>query len=100
METLLQVPESSPPSTINEVLSSLRQEKLIPRHESKNWGDWIHLEGYLTVVSIESMRGLTRSATIEHGEDEESEAPIPEILRAFDRLGWHGVDADGEYPLA
>lgn len=99
METLLQLPESSQPSTISEVLSSLRQEQLVPRHEAKNWGDWIHLDGYLTVISIESMRGLTRSATIEHGEDEETEEPIPAILRAFGRLGWHGMDADGEYQL-
>jgi hypothetical protein len=99
METLLQVPESNEPSTLSEVLDSLRKEKLSPRHEAKNWGDWIHLAGYKTVISIESHRGLTRSATIEHGEDEETGEPIPAILRAFGRLGWHGIDDDGEFAL-
>lgn len=99
METQLQANESEPPSTISEVLSSLRQEKLEVRHEKKNWGDWIHFEGYLTVISIESMRGLTSAATIEHGEGEETDEPIPAIFRAFGRLGWHGIDEDGEFPL-
>ena len=35
----------------------------------------------------------------EHGEGEESEEPIPSILRAFGRLGWHGIDHDGEFAL-
>jgi hypothetical protein len=99
METLLQLSESEAPSTLSEVLDSLRKEDLEPRHESKSWGDWIHLEGYTTVISIESMRGLTRSATIEHGEDEETDEPIPSVLRAFGRLGWHGIDDEGEFSL-
>jgi hypothetical protein len=99
METQLQVPASREPSTISSVLAALREEKLVPRHEKKSWGDWIHFESYLTVISIDSMRGLTRSATIEHGEGEETDEPISEILRAFGRLGWHGVDEDGEFPL-
>ncbi len=99
METLVQLPESEPPSTISEVLSALRKEHLEPRHESKAWGDWIYLESYSTVISIESNRGLSSSATIEHGEGEEEGEPVSSILRAFGKLGWHGVDDDGEFPL-
>lgn len=100
METLVQLPESEAPSTIGEILSSLRKEHLEPRHQSKNWGDWIHLESYSTVISIECNRGLCGSATIEHGEGEEDGEPIPSILRAFGRLGWLGIDDDGEFPLS
>lgn len=99
METLLQLPEEEAPSTINEVLAALRKQDLEPRHEKKSWGDWIHLEGYSTVISIESNRGLSRSATIEHGEGEESDEPIPSIFRAFGQIGWHGIDDDGEFEL-
>jgi hypothetical protein len=99
METLVQLSESEAPSTISEVLSALRKQDLEPRHESKAWGDWIHLEGYTTVISIESNRGLSRSATIEHGEGEESDEPIPSIFRAFGQIGWHGIDDDGEFTL-
>ena len=53
METVLRLPESEDPVTIREVVSALRKEDLEPRHESKNWGDWIHLEGFRTVISIE-----------------------------------------------
>ena len=65
METLLKLHESETPSTITEVLSALRKQHLEPRHEKKSWGDWIHFEGYSTVISIESNRGLSRSATVE-----------------------------------
>jgi len=99
METLLKLPDSEPPSTISEVLASLRKEHLEPRHERKTWGDWIYLEGYNTVISIESNRGLSSSATIEHAEDEEEGEPATSIMRAFGRLGWHGIDDDGEFPL-
>lgn len=98
METVVHLPESEDPCTIREVLDALRKEKLEPRHEAKNWGDWIHLEGVRTVISIESMRGLTRNATIEHSDDDPEELS-PCILRAFGRLGWYGMDDDGEYPL-
>jgi hypothetical protein len=100
METLLRLPESATPTTITEVLASLRKEFLSPRHEGKSWGDWIHLECYDTVISIQSSNGTSNSATIEHGDGEEDGEPIDSILRAFARLGWHGVDDDGEYPLA
>jgi hypothetical protein len=99
METLLKLPDSEPPSTISEVLAALRKEHLEPRHERKTWGDWIYLEGYGTVISIESNRGLSSSATIEHSEEEEQGEPATSIMRAFGRLGWHGIDDDGEFPL-
>ena len=99
METVLQLNEDETPSTIAEVLSSLRKQQLEPRHEKKAWGDWIHIEGYTTVISIESDRGLSTSATIEHGEGEETDEPIPSIFRAFGALGWHGIDEEGEFPL-
>lgn len=99
METVVHLPESEPPSTIKEVLAALRKAELEPRHEAKNWGDWIHLEGFRTVISIESNRGLTSSATIEHGDEEEEGEPVDSILQAFGSLGWFGVDDDGEFPL-
>lgn len=99
METLIKLPDSATPSTITEVLASLRKEHFEPRHESKAWGDWIYLETYTTVISIESNRGLSSSATIEHGEGEEEGEPFTSLKRAFGRLGWMGVDDDGEYPL-
>jgi hypothetical protein len=99
METLIQIPESIPPSTVTEILAALRKEHIEPRHEAKAWGDWIYLNGYTTVISIECNRGLSSSATIEHGEDEEDGEPLASILRAFGRLGWHGIDDNGEFPI-
>jgi hypothetical protein len=99
METFVRVPESSPPSTLAEVLAALRKEHLDPRHEAKSWGDWIYLECYNTVISIEANYGLSSSATVEHGDGEEEGEPIVSILRAFGKLGWCGVDDDGEYSL-
>jgi hypothetical protein len=98
METVLHLPESEPPCTLSEVLAALSEQNLTPRHEQKNWGDWIHFEDYRTVISIESMRGLTRSATLEADESDAPD-PTPAILRAFGNLGWYGLDEDGEYPL-
>lgn len=98
MQTVVRVPESAEPSTIREVVAALRKEELEPKHDSKSWGDWIHLEGCNTVISIDSMRGLTSAATVEHAEDERND-PTPAILRAFHKLGWVGIDEDGEYPL-
>jgi hypothetical protein len=99
METLIQIPESIHPSTVTEILAALRKEHIEPRHEAKAWGDWIYLNGYTTVISIECNRGLSSSATIEHGEDEEDGEPLASILRAFGRLGWHGIDDNGEFPI-
>lgn len=99
METILQLSSSSAPSTLAEVLASLKKEYLEPRLESKAWGDWIYLVGYNSVISIESNRGLSSSATIEHAEGEEDGEVVQCIHRAFARLGWHGVDRDGEFAL-
>jgi hypothetical protein len=99
METLLQLSANSAPSTLTEVLDSLKKEHLEPRLESKAWGDWIYLEGYNSVISIESNRGLSSSATIEHAEGEETGELVLCIFRAFSRLGWHGMDEDGEFTL-
>lgn len=98
METQVILPDSEPPCTIREVVAALDKAKLKARHEAKSWGDWIYLEGHRTVISIESMRGLTGSATIEHAEGEE-QAPGQAILKAFCNLGWLGIDEDGPYPL-
>jgi hypothetical protein len=99
METLLKLPDNAAPSTISEILASLRKEHFEPRHEAKAWGDWIYLSTYTTVISIECNHGLSSTATIEHGEGEEEGEPIPSLYRAFGRLGWLGVDSDGEFPL-
>lgn len=99
METQVILPDSEPPCTIREVVAALGKANLKARHEAKNWGDWIHLEGHRTVISIESMRGLTSSATIEFAEGEEH-TPGLAILKAFASLGWLGVDKDGPYPLS
>ncbi len=99
METIVKVPESVPPSTLVEILAALRKEHLVPRHESKTWGDWIYLECYNTVISIEVNHALSSSATIEHGDGEEDGEPVASILRAFGKLGWHGLDDDGEFTL-
>lgn len=98
METQVVLPDSESPCTIDEVVAALDKAGVRARHEAKSWGDWIHLEGYETVISIESMRGLTGSATIEHAEGEE-QAPGKALLKAFADLGWQGMDEEGPYPL-
>lgn len=98
MQTVVQTPDDTTTSTIREVVNALKKQKLDATHEAKNWGDWIHLDGSTTVISIESMRGLTSTATIEHGEDE-ADDPRLAIFAAFHQLGWVGVDEDGPYPL-
>lgn len=99
METLLKLSDSSNPCTLIEVLDSLKKEHFEPRLESKAWGDWIYLAGYRSVISIESNRGLSSSATVEHADGEEEGEFVRCIYRAFGRLGWHGVDDDGEFAL-
>lgn len=98
MQTIVQVPEGSTPSTIREIVAALNEQLLEATHEVKNWGDWIHFTGCQTVISIESMRGLATTATIEHAEDERID-PTVAILKAFHQVGWVGLDEDGEYPL-
>lgn len=98
MHTVVRLPEGEVPCTIREVVSALNDQKLEARHEKKDWGDWITLGGTDTVISIESLRGLTSTATIEHGE-EEPEGLALRLQRAFHEIGWVGVDDDGLYPL-
>ena len=98
METRLHLPESEPPATIKEVLKELRAQKLKPVHEAKNWGDWINFPGHETVISIESVRGLTRHATVEPSPDDPDSLEIS-IISAFRKLGWYASDEDGEYQL-
>jgi len=98
METVLHRPETEKACSIKEVVSALHEQGLVPRHDKKNWGDWIHLAPNATVISIASERGLTRSATIEYAEGEDDHLEIP-IITAFRELGWYGMDEDGEYRL-
>lgn len=95
---MVQVPEGEVPCTITEVVAALKARKVEARHEKKDWGDWITLQGADTVISIESMRGLTTTATIEHAEDEPAGLAL-KLQQAFHQLGWVGVDEDGPYPL-
>lgn len=98
METRVHLPETEPPSSISEVVVSLRDQKLAPKHEKKDWGDWITFPNKATVISIESMRGLTSSATVEHAEEDGDEINM-QILAAFGKLGWMGSDEEGEFRL-
>jgi hypothetical protein len=98
METRIHVPEMEPPSSITEVIIALRSKQLEPKHEKKDWGDWITFQGKQTVISIESMRGLASSATIEHAE-EDGDVINRQILSAFGQLGWMGSDEEGEFRL-
>jgi len=99
METLLHLPDRKPPSSMVEVIQALRDRKLEPLHDHKSWGDWIVFPGYDTVISIESLRGLAKSATIEHADPEETEL-VNDILAAFGSLGWWGREGDEEFQLA
>lgn len=98
MNTVVQLPDDAVACTIREVVSSLRDQKVESRHEKKAWGDWIILRGTQTVISIESNRGLTSTATIEHAEDEPDGLAL-QLQAAFHGLGWVGVDEDGSFPL-
>ncbi|MBT8044091.1 MAG: hypothetical protein KJO79_03990 [Verrucomicrobiae bacterium] len=98
METRVHVPDMEPPSSITEVMVALRSQKLEPKHDKKDWGDWISFPGKQTVISIESMRGLASSATIEHAEADGDDINM-KILAAFGKLGWMGSDEEGEFRL-
>ena len=98
METRVHLPDMEPPSSITEVVVALRNKKLDPRHEKKDWGDWITFPGKQTVISIESMRGLASSATVEHAEEDGDDIHTS-ILAAFGQLGWMGSDEEGEFRL-
>ncbi len=97
METRVLAPEDKPLSAISEVILAFKSEKLSAKHDKQSWGDWIVFEGKTTVVSIESIRGLAGSATIEEGEGEEE--TVSAIIRAFRNLKWDGEDEDGRYCL-
>ncbi|PQJ29534.1 hypothetical protein [Rubritalea profundi] len=97
METRVHLPDSEPPATIREVVAALKKQKLIAKHDKQSWGDWINLDGLQTVISIESMSGLTTSATIEQAEGEDD--TFSSIIAAFRKLGWSGEDEDGSYAL-
>lgn len=98
MNTVVQAPDDGEPCTISEVVSALKSQKLEARHQKKDWGDWIMLSGSDTVISIDSMRGLTSTATIEHAENEADGLAL-QLQAAFHKLGWIGIDEDGPYPL-
>ena len=98
METPLHLPESKSPNSIREVMSALEKQGLSPRHDKKTWGDWINFGGADTVISIESVRGLSRMATVETGERDPEDVE-DSIMAAFRSLGWYGSDEDGEYQL-
>lgn len=98
MEIVVRLPEDRSPQTLQKVVTAIRSQKLGVKHEHKNWGDWLRLEGCETVISIECLNGLTSSATIEHSDDD-SEEVLPALYRAFDKLGWEGYDEDGPYCL-
>jgi hypothetical protein len=98
MDILVAAPESAGPSTLRAILAALRAQKLEVKHDHKNWGDWIRINGCETVISIEVTHGLSSTATIEHCEDD-SEDILPALYRAFDHIGWIGRDEDGEYHL-
>lgn len=97
METRVHLPESEAPATIREVVAALKKQKLVAKHDKQSWGDWINFEGKQTVISIESMRGLTTSASIEEAEGEDE--VFTACIAAFRKLGWNGEDEDGPYPL-
>lgn len=99
MEIVIRADESADPTTLQEVLQVLKKMYLTPRLDSRSWGEWIHLEGFRTVISIESRNGLTSSATIEVGDGEEEGEPLKSITAAFAKLGWHGINSDGIFEL-
>ncbi len=97
METQVHLPDTEPPATIREVVSALKKQKLKAKHDKATWGDWINFEEKQTVISIESANGLTTRATIEEAEGEDD--VLIACIAAFRKLGWHGEDAEGPYPL-
>ena len=97
METRVHLPDSEPPATIREVVAALKKQKLAAKHDKQSWGDWINIEGQQTVISIESMNGLTTNATIEEADGEDH--IFTSCIAAFRKLGWFGEDEDGPYPL-
>jgi hypothetical protein len=81
-------------TTLAKRRTGAKQRDAVIAHYGQNcW--WCGCE---TVISIEVAHGLTSTATIEHCEDD-SEDILPALYRAFDHVGWIGMDDDGEYRL-
>ena len=98
MNTLVQAADNSARCTIRDVIAALKAQKIQAQHDKQDWGDWIILKGCETVISIESVRGRTATATIEHADDE-PRGLARKLEIAFHQLGWVGVGEDGPYPL-
>ena len=98
VNTIVQASDDAPACTIGDVVAALKAHKVKAHHDGQDWGDWIVISGSDTVISIESMRELTTTATIEHAGGE-AKALSGRILAAFHQLGWVGVGEDGPYPL-
>lgn len=101
METRVVLEDNIPPQTIRSIVATLKSIQLKAVHDCKDWGDWITLSNSSIVISIESIRGLTSSATVElENEDDETELENQaKILKVFGKLGWKGEDEDGLYIL-
>ena len=97
METQVHLPDDQMPIVIGDVVKALKKQKLDAHHDKASWGDWINFNGKKTVIAIESANGLTTRATIEEAEGEDD--VLADCITAFRKLGWHGEDADGPYPL-
>lgn len=98
MDIVVTQSEDRPSTTLRQVITAIRAQDFTVTHDHKNWGDWLRLAGCETVISIECIHGITSSATIEHCDDD-SEEVLPALYRAFDRIGWVGMDEDGIYKL-
>lgn len=98
MELRVVAPDAADPLTITEVVEALKTEGLKASHDSQDWGDWILLANDPTVISIESINGLSREATVEFPDDP-SDRTRSKIEKAFKNLGWQGIDEDGLFPL-
>lgn len=101
METRVVLEDNTPPQTIRSIVATLKSIQLKAVHDCKDWGDWINFSNSSIVISIESTRGLTSSATIElDNEDDDLELENQaKIIKVFGKLGWKGSDEDGVYPL-
>ena len=98
MNTTVEAPDSAKRCTIDDVVAALKSQKIAAHHDQQDWGDWIILEDSETVISIESIRGLTTTATIEHAENE-AKGLSNRLFAAFHKLGWEGIGEDGPYRL-
>lgn len=97
VDTRVIVPDGEPPTAIKEVVVAMKECGLEARHDKQSWGDWIVFARMETVVSIDSTRGLARSATIEEVEGEDE--VLAKIMATFRQLGWEGEDEEGRFRL-